>query len=171
MDSKYGQFGVLSDSVQAFGVASRLRPTYVSIAYGPVEVGFELELRGLHECGFEHVLAGCAACRRLFFTLLEIADCVLPRNEARNDGEPPHERVTRYSHISRECPETILVIKITCITALNRIADGWMSAYIRDVRSVLRQLGCRELYWDNEAQDHGAREASADQAAWQTTLT
>lgn len=156
MDSIEDQFGALRDSVQACGVSFRLRPSYVSTAHRPLEAGFELEIRGLHDCGFEHVLAGCAACRNLLFTLLDIADWVIPR------GEPVHQHVTRYSHIFRECPETILTIKITLIMTLDDIADGWISRYADRASSVLRQLGCRELCGSSEPHNQDTPEANAE---------
>lgn len=162
MDSIYGHFGALSDAIQAFGVAFRSRPSYVSVANGPIEAGFELELRGLHDCGFEHVFAGCAACRDLLFTLLDISDWVVPRGEAVDGAEAQHQRVTRYNHIFRECPETILTIKISRITTLDDIADGWISRYPDGVSSVLRQLGCRELYWGSERHVQDTSEVKAE---------
>lgn len=154
------QFGNLSDSIQACGVVFRLRPSYVSVVNGPVEAGFELELRGLHDCEFEHVLTGCVACRDLLFTLLDIADCI--EGEAVNGAEPQCRHVARYSHIFRECPETILSIKIASLTTLDDIADGWISRYADRVTAALRELGCREFRWSSEARDEDLWEASAE---------
>lgn len=151
------QFVALSDSIQACGVVFRLRPSYVSVVNGPVEAGFELELRGLHDCEFEHVLTGCIACRDLLFTLLDIADCV----EAVNGAEAQCRHVARYSHIFRECPETILTIKIVSLTTLDDLADGWISRYADRVSAALRELGCRELHGSSEARDAHIWEANA----------
>ena len=153
MDLTQDQFGALSNSIEACGVAFRLRPSFVSAAAGPLEASFELDLRGLHDCKFEHVLAACVACRHLLFTLLDIADWVVPRGDGVNGAEEQHRHVTQYSRIFRECPETILIIKITRVTTLDDIGDGWISRYRDHLSSVLRELGCRELDWGSERRD------------------
>ena len=160
MGSIHDQFGALSDSIQACGVVFRVRPSYVSVVNGPVEAGFELELRGLHDCEFEHVLTGCVACRDLLFTLLDIADCV--EGEVVNGTEAQCRRLARYSRIFRECPQTILTIKIASLTRLDDIADAWISRYADRVSATLRELGCRELRSSSEARDEDLWEAKAE---------
>lgn len=142
----------LRDLVRMFCISFRLRPTYVSLARDGPEIGFEMELIGTHQKIGQHVYGGCAQCLRVLLVLLELADRSLPQ-----EGTPARpisrrcEKLIRYSSSAGDWPEVVLGMTVVRRASLEQIAGDQMRQCIEDIRTVLQDLGCREVLFDGVA--------------------
>lgn len=140
----------LRDLAGMFCISFRLRPKYVSLASDGPEIGFEMELIGTHQKVGQHVHGGCAQCLRVLLVLLELADRSLPE-----EGTPARpisrrcEKLIRYGPSAGDWPEVVLRMTVIRQASLEDVAGDRLLQLTEDIRTVLQDLGCREILFDH----------------------
>lgn len=135
----------LADLVRRYEVCWEVWPEYSLINGQERRVGFEIELCGTHDLR-DHVGRGCAACQRIYNTLLSVASWVL----ANEQGSPlyavgPYAQVLRYSLAHGSRPDIALKLKI--LQRTDQSLDDSQGYYLDEMKEHLAQLGACQRHW------------------------
>ncbi len=127
----------LRDLVRMFRISFRLRPTYVSIANDAPEIGFELELVGVHGSVGVHVKGGCACCLRVLLVLLDLADQIPLEQQDSGQSAGPHcEKFIRYASAGAD-PEVVLSMTVSRRGTLEDVAQDRITQRSQDIRDCI----------------------------------
>jgi hypothetical protein len=86
---------------------------------------------------------------RVLLVLLDLADQSLPEEgTAARTIIRRCKKLIRYTSSARDWPEVVLGMTVVCGASLDEIAGDQLGQFTKDIRTVLRQLGCREIAFD-----------------------
>ena len=137
-----------SELAERFRVCSEVWPEYAFINHEKRQIGFQLELSGMHEDGFGHPEPGCDKCREVYAAMVRIAQSVLPAEDENCTYQlEPYDQGIRYSPRHGNRPEITLAIRIIHRKALDLPVDQAETRYLNDIQQRLENLGAGPHNW------------------------
>lgn len=142
MPSATPQSRGLRELIEGFHVCWDIWPEYTFINHEKRQIGFELDLCGMHEGGEEHPEPGCPKCLETYDALVRIAEAVLPSaNQGTTHQFEPYDQAIQYSSRRGNRPEIVLRIRITHRKAFKQAVDGAQLRYLEDLQRRLEEWG------------------------------
>lgn len=128
--------------IERFQVCWDVWPEYTFIKHEKRQIGFELDLSGMHEGGGEHPEPGCKKCLETYRALVQIADAVLASaNQDFTHQFEPYDQGIHYSSRRGNRPEVVLRIRIVHRKAFKQIVDDAQIKYLEDLQRRLEEWG------------------------------
>jgi hypothetical protein len=131
--------------IQKHQVCFQIWPEQLIVHGQRVQVGFQLELCGVHEPGTELKGPGCENCYRVYEDLRRIAEGVKPQ-----EGRPSRYEIEPFDHAlhvigkSNSRFEVILTMKILHRNGIDEPLDKCQELCLKEIRQKLAKLGVRE---------------------------
>lgn len=139
------QFNELMELVRKRDIHYRVWPYFLLVNGVRVQVGFELELRGIHDHVEGAVSPGCIHCVRAYEDLLKIAQWIMPSEDRPSTHEIEHfDHALRYLPKHDFRPEVTLTIKTMHRDGFDQPVDACEEACVKEMRKKLIQLGVPE---------------------------
>lgn len=112
------------------------------------QIGYQLELYGTHEPGFEHATPVCQACQRLYVALRAMAEWILPKEKRPSTYEiGAYDQAIHYSPTRRNRPDVTLRIRIIHRHGFGDPVDACEVRCLTEMQERLRELGAQERQW------------------------
>ena len=128
--------------IERFHVCWDVWPEYTFINHEKRQIGFELDLSGMHEGGGEHPEPGCEKCLETYRALVQVAEAVLPSsNQDITHHFEPYDQGIHYSSRRGNRPEVVLRIRIVHRNAFKQPVDDAQLQYLEDLQQRLEDLG------------------------------
>lgn len=132
----------ISKLVKRFHVCWEVWPEYAFIKHEKRQIGFELDLSGTHGNGGEHPEPGCEECREIYRALVQIAEDVLPKEQADTSHQfEPYDQSIQYSSRHGNRPEVVLRIKIRRRQAFDDPVGPAQLEYLNKLEHDLEERG------------------------------
>lgn len=142
MPSTVGQSSNTSELIKRFQVRWDVWPEYIFLDHEKRQIGFQLELAGMHENGSEHPEPGSEKCRETYQALVQIAQDALPAGNDENIYRfEPYDPGIHYSPRHGNRPEVVLKIRIMHRKAFDRPVDDGQMRYLNELQQHLDELG------------------------------
>lgn len=143
MPSAVGHSLDTSELIKRFQVRWDVWPEYIFLDHEKRQIGFQLELAGMHEDGSENPEPGSRKCRETYQALVQIAKDVLPPG---NDDDniyrfEPYDPGIHYSPRHGNRPEVVLNIRIVHRKAFDRPVDDGQVRYLDKLQQRLEEKG------------------------------
>lgn len=139
----------LKDLVQRFRVCWEALPDYYYVKGQRRQIGFVLELSGMHEPGIEHPQPGCKLCHPVRRALEAIAHAIIPKDRRDSDHDiAPYDQAIHYDPNRKFRPEVTLQIWIRHRWGFDREVDACELRCLREMTQQLTELGARERSWE-----------------------
>ena len=124
-------------------------PEYLMVRTKKTQVGFSLELSGIH--GHKSVgrpLPGCPQCQQVFEDLQVIAEWIQPREKRASQYEIQSFDRSLHKAPKREFrPEVALTLKILHRQGFDQSVDACEERCLTEMREKLAKLGVKEGVW------------------------
>lgn len=142
MPSTVRQPSNTNELIKRFHVLWDVWPEYIFLEHEKRQIGFQLELSGMHEDGPGHPEPGCAKCHETYQALVQIAKDVLPPGgEDHIQRFDPYDPGIHYSPRHGNRPEVVLKIRIMHRKAFDRPVDDGQVRYLNKLQQRLEKLG------------------------------
>src|SRR5262245_5936777 len=131
--------------IQKHLVCFQIWPEQLIVQGQRVQVGFQLELCGIHESGADPKGPGCDNCYRVYEDLRRIAEWVKPQ-----EGRPSRYEIEPFDHAlhvigkSNSRFEVILTMKILHRQGIDEPLDKCQELCLKEIRHKLAELQIRE---------------------------
>ncbi|HWQ70485.1 MAG TPA: hypothetical protein VN494_11155 [Patescibacteria group bacterium] len=118
------------------------------VGRGPLQVGFDLVLNGVHGHDKDRPSPGCEKCQVIFGHLREIAEWIMPKFErpSRYDIQI-FDHAVHYAPERGNRPDVALTIKILHRSEIDRPVDECEVRCLNEMKPKLAQLGAQHRHW------------------------
>jgi hypothetical protein len=126
-------------------VCFQIWPEQLIVKGQRLQVGFQLELCGIHEPGAEPKLPGCENCYHVYEDLRRIAEWVKPQEARPSRCEiEPFDHALHVIGKSNSRFEVILTMKLLHRQGIDEPLDKCQELCLKEMRQKLAKLGVRE---------------------------
>ncbi|MEW5976373.1 MAG: hypothetical protein AB1898_11285 [Acidobacteriota bacterium] len=123
-------------------------PEYLIVKRKRVQVGFGLELCGIHGQHNTHPMPGCPQCYEVYTKLRKIAEWIEPQEERPSQYEiQPFDRALHESAKRRFRPEVTLTLKILHREGFDQPVDACGERCLKEMTQKLGELGATRGKW------------------------
>ncbi|MGB7291730.1 MAG: hypothetical protein WBD99_06140 [Thermodesulfobacteriota bacterium] len=119
-----------------------------------VQIGFELDLTGIHYHPVHHPTPGCDECVKVYNDLKKIAQWIVPTEERESKYDIGiFDRSIHSAPIRKLRDEVTLTLKIVHRTGFDRPVDACEVECLKEMEEKLKELGVKKGQWRDSAKD------------------
>jgi hypothetical protein len=119
-----------------------------------VQIGFELDLMGIHYHPKHHPTPGCDECVKVYNDLKKIAQLITPKEERESKYDIGiFDRSIHSAQIRKLRDEVTLTLKILHREGFDRPVDACEGDCLKEMEEKLKELGVKKGQWRDPAKD------------------